>query len=145
MSSFNVQQRHSSPVPVFSSSEDRCLTVSILLAYTAIFHLASPSPTCAILPQLPPYSSCLVDSEAADEHQIIYCSHFPSFGVLCQCCSHSSVSHFSGPLYEKDFANFRTSSKVPEDFARQWTRLQNSDLGLLTRPESGSDDQYDRA
>ena len=47
----------------FSSSEDRCLTVSIFPSYTAIFHLASPSPTCAIPSQLLPYSICLVHPE----------------------------------------------------------------------------------
>jgi hypothetical protein len=46
-----------------SSSEDRCLTVSIFPSYTVIFHLASPSPTCAIPSQLLPYSICLVHPE----------------------------------------------------------------------------------
>jgi hypothetical protein len=32
-----------------------------------------------------------------DEHQVIYCSHFPRFGVLCQCCSCPSVP-ISRPL-----------------------------------------------
>ena len=47
----------------FSSSEDRCLTVSIFPSYTVIFHLASPSPTCAIPSQLLSYSICLVHPE----------------------------------------------------------------------------------
>jgi hypothetical protein len=32
-----------------------------------------------------------------DEHQVIHCSHFPRFGVLCQCCSCPSVP-ISRPL-----------------------------------------------